>query len=124
MKVLKERTFFLELDMNEREMRRLEGQAEMHREWRRECAGYSEAGEAGAAESTEAAAQTGWVTCCCCETAGPPGAIVYSENDGHYLCTDSEACLWRFRELMRRWHAAREPYGPLTVYDDTAEFPF
>ena len=106
--------------MNEREIRRLEGQSEMHREWRRESAGYSEAGEA---ETTPPEQDREYV-CSCCETAGPPGAVVYCENDGHYLCVDSDACLWRFRELMRRWHAARDPYGPLTVYDDAAEFPW
>jgi len=108
--------------MNERELRRLERQSEYHRAWRREAAGYSEAGEPGEAEGAASAPPTTWVRCACCETAGPPGAVVYSENDGHYLCADSEACLWRFRALMERFHA--DNGAPLVVYDDTFEMPY
>ena len=73
-------------------------------------------------ETTEAAAQSGWLTCACCEHRGSRGEVVYSENDGHYLCADSEACLWRFRALMERFHA--DNGAPLVVYDDTFEFPY
>ena len=68
------------------------------------------------------AVRVGWQVCACCETAGPPGAVVYSENDGHYLCADSDACLWRFRALMERFHA--DNGAPLVVYDDSLELPF
>jgi len=115
--------------MNERELRRLERQSEIHREWRRECAGYSEAGEAGEAESAEAAAPSDLLECCCCEHRGPRGEVEAQLEDGEQglyvlLCVDQQACLWRYRELMRRWHAEQDPQAPLVVYDDTAEFPF
>ena len=105
--------------MNEREMRRLERQHESRRE--RAC-------EDREVETTEAAAQSGWLTCACCEHRGPRGEVEPQLEDGEQglyvtLCVDQEACLWRFRELMGRWHAAR-PGAPLVVYDDTFEMPF
>jgi len=99
--------------MNEREMRRLERQHESRRE--RAC-------EDREVETAEAAAQTGFLVCACCETAGRPGAVEWSDNDGHYLCADADACLWRFRALMQRWHEANSDV--LTVYDDTYELPY
>jgi len=78
-------------------------------------------------ETTQDAARTGWLTCACCEHRGPRGEVEPQLEDGEQglyvaLCADSEACLWRFRALMERFHA--DNGAPLTVYDDTFEFPF